>query len=87
MRLWSITTTVRNPERVLNFLKVFKELEDKVWDKNTQKQFQILLIQRKVYGFGKTEFENTLTPQQLKWLYSDNFTYEQAQKIFIEEKL
>ena len=65
MRLWSVSTTVRNPERVLSFLKVFKELEGRVWNKETQKQFQILLIHRKVYGIGENEFENTLTPKQL----------------------
>jgi len=81
MRLWSITTTVRNPERIRSFLQVFKELEGQVWNGDTQKRFQILLIQRKVYGFNEPQFEKTLSPEQMDWLYSDNFTYEQAANI------
>ena len=37
MRLWSCTTTVRNPERLCSFLQVFKELEGKNWTNDTQK--------------------------------------------------
>ncbi|MHB9294838.1 hypothetical protein PilKf_00569 [Pillotina sp. SPG140] len=32
MRLWSISTTVRSPERIRSFLKVLKQLEGKIWD-------------------------------------------------------
>ncbi|GAB6391318.1 MAG: AlwI family type II restriction endonuclease [Treponematales bacterium] len=81
MRLWSITTTVRNPERIRSFLQVFKELEGQVWNGETQKRFQILLIQRKVYGFNEPQFEKTLSPEQMGALYLDNFTYEQAANI------
>jgi hypothetical protein len=81
MRLWSVSTTVRNPERIRSFLKVLKELEGEVWNKETQKKYQILLLQRKVYGINIPEFEKTLTTRQLEWLHSDIFTYEQAEKI------
>jgi endo-1,4-beta-D-glucanase Y len=47
MRLWSVSTTVRNPERIRTFLKVFKELGGEVWNNATQKRYQILLLQRK----------------------------------------
>jgi hypothetical protein len=86
MRLWLVTTTVRNPERVRNFLKVLKELEGEVWDDETQKKFQILLIQRKSYGFTKPQFEKTLTGKQIKHLYSANFTYQQAEQILESKK-
>jgi hypothetical protein len=81
MRLWSVTTTVRNPERIRNFLKVLKELENEAWNDVTQKKFQVLLILRKVYGFGGPQFEKTLADRQIKWLYADNFTYKQAEQI------
>jgi hypothetical protein len=81
MRLWSVSTTVRNPERIRSFLKVLKELEGEVWNKETQKRYQILLLQKKAYGINVPEFEKTLTTQQLEWLHSDTFTYEQAEKI------
>jgi hypothetical protein len=85
MRFWSVSTTVRNPERIRSFLKVLKELEGDSWSTETQRKFQILLIQRKVYGFGEPQFEKTLSDEQIKWLHSDKFTYEQAENILISK--
>jgi hypothetical protein len=81
MRFWSISTTIRNPERIRTFLKVLKELEGEVWDKAAQKRYQILLLQRKAYGINVPEFEKTLTKEHLDWLHSENLTYEQAEGI------
>ncbi|MBN1392020.1 MAG: hypothetical protein JW947_04365 [Sedimentisphaerales bacterium] len=44
---WSISTTVRNPERLRPFLKVLKRIEGEIWDNNTQCKYQTLLIQEK----------------------------------------
>lgn len=49
MKLWSISTTVRNPERLRNFLKVLKLLEGMPFNSDNQKHYQILLIQHKFY--------------------------------------
>lgn len=49
MKLWSISTTVRNPERLRNFLKVLKHLEGERFTSDNQKNYQILLIQHKFY--------------------------------------
>jgi hypothetical protein len=81
MRLWSVSTTVRNPERIRTFLKVLKELEGEVWNKDTQKEYQILLLQKKAYGINVPEFERTLSKEHLEWLHSDSITYEQAEEI------
>jgi hypothetical protein len=81
MRFWSISTTVRSPERIRTFLKVLKELEGKVWNKETQRRYQILLLYRKAYGINVPEFEKTLTKKHLVWFHSDTFTYEQAEEI------
>jgi hypothetical protein len=81
MRLWSVTTTVRNPERIRSFLTVLKELEGNIWNNDTQRRYQILLLQRKVVGIGSPEFEKNLSTKYLNWLHSENFTYEQAEKI------
>lgn len=81
MRLWSMTTTVRSPERVRSFLKVLKELEGIVWNNKSQKKFQVLLIQHKVYGFGEPQFEQNLSDKHKSWLYSDKITYNQAEEI------
>jgi len=49
---WSISTTVRNPERIRDFLKILKTMEGEGWSRTNQKKFQILLIQHKFYGYG-----------------------------------
>lgn len=81
MRFWSVSTTIRNPERIRSFLQVLKLMEGEVWTNNNQKKFQVLLIQYKIYGFGESQFHNTLTDEQNSWLYSDSVSYEQAEKI------
>ncbi len=57
---WSITTTVRNPLRIKDFLKVAVELEDRIWDHECQGDFQKKLIQKRLYGYGKSQFYNNL---------------------------
>jgi len=81
MRFWSISTTVRNPERIRSFLKVLQTMEEEVWTTQNQQKFQILLIQHKVYGFGEPQFHKTLTEQQNECLYSDFVSYQQAEEI------
>lgn len=81
MRFWSISTTIRNPERIRGFLQVLKLLEGKTWTNDNQKKFQVLLIQNKIYGFGESQFHNTLTDEQNSWLDSDSISYEQAENI------
>lgn len=82
-RVWSISTTVRNPERLRNFLITLKELEDQVWDKTTQLQFQIRLIKNRYYGFGNSQFYNGLTENQKKLLenVNESITLSQATEI------
>jgi hypothetical protein len=81
MRFWSVSTTVRNPERIRSFLKVLKELEGEVWNTKTQERYQILLLQRKVVGFGNPQFEKNLSRKHLSWLNAEDFTYKQAEEI------
>ena len=51
-KLWSISTTVRNPYRIPLFLTIIKELEGEEWNNETQKKFQIKLIQNRLYGYS-----------------------------------
>lgn len=82
MKLWSITTTVRNPERIRSFLQVFKELEGQQWDDYTQTKFQVLLIKYKLYGAGKKQFYRGLTNKQIKLMDNPNpTTYKIAEEI------
>ncbi|MFN4032736.1 MAG: hypothetical protein ACK4ME_03805 [Fimbriimonadales bacterium] len=46
---WSISTTVRNPARLRNFLLVLADWEDKPFDEKTQREFQVRLICRRLY--------------------------------------
>jgi len=46
---WSISTTVRNPDRLRDFLGVLKELEGQAFNSENQIKYQILLIQNKLY--------------------------------------
>ncbi|HRY59903.1 MAG TPA: AlwI family type II restriction endonuclease [Patescibacteria group bacterium] len=46
---WSISTTVRNPERLRGFLKVLKESEGESFGSENQIKYQILLIKNKLY--------------------------------------
>lgn len=48
-KAWSLSTTVRNPERILPFLKVLQEMEGNNFDKSGQVKFQTLLIQNRLY--------------------------------------
>lgn len=78
MKLWSISTTVRNPERIRNFLKILKLLEGQPFNSDNQKKYQILLIQHKHY-FPKN------IPEKFKELYYDfdnPLPYEIAEEIF-----
>lgn len=66
LKAWSITTTVRNPERLRDFLVALKPLENKIWDNDTQEKYQKLLIKNRLYGFGNTQFYNGLTTDIIK---------------------
>ena len=83
-KLWSISTTLRNPERIRNFLIALKDLEGQIWNQQTQKAFQINLIRYRFYGFGNNQFENTLTQEQ-KDIFCDinhELTFSEAEEIF-----
>lgn len=80
---WSISTTVRNPERLRDFLRVLKRLQGEPWNPETQIKYQIMLIQEKVYGSDNQQFYNGLTSEQIRLMGNpEPITYEQAKEIF-----
>ncbi|MDR0868036.1 MAG: AlwI family type II restriction endonuclease [Planctomycetota bacterium] len=81
MRLWSVSTTVRNPERIRDFLGVLAKLAGEAWNGATQRRYQILLVQRKLYGYGNPQFENGLADEQRAWLDAPTLTETQAAAI------
>src|SRR3989344_6499803 len=60
LKAWSITTTVRNPERLRDFLVALQPLENQEWDNTNQENYQKLLIKNRLYGFGNQQFYNGL---------------------------
>jgi hypothetical protein len=56
LKPWSITTTVRNPERLRNFLVALQPLAGKEWNGSTQEKYQKLLIKNRLYGYGNQQF-------------------------------
>jgi len=48
-RPWSISTTVRNPERLRDFLQVLKQLEGEDFSKENQVKYQLFLIKERLY--------------------------------------
>lgn len=81
---WSITTTLRNPERLRNFLIVLKQLENCKWDLENQKKYQVLLIKDRIYGYNNKQFYKNLSKSQINLIddHSKAISYEQAQDIF-----
>ncbi|MFT4244607.1 MAG: AlwI family type II restriction endonuclease [Candidatus Woesearchaeota archaeon] len=79
---WSISTTVRNPERIRDFLIILKSMEGLEWSKENQTKFQILLIKNRLYGYGNPQFYNGLDKKYIELLDSENeITYSHAKEI------
>lgn len=83
-KAWSITTTLRNPERLRSFLSVLKQMDGEIWDKDSQCKYQILLIKERVYGYGKKQFYNGLSNEYIDLIDNSDKTisFEVAKKIF-----
>ena len=81
---WSITTTLREPGRLRDFLIVLKNIEGEEWNKENQENYQILLIKNRVYGYGSTQFYNGL-PKKFVDLMDDlnkEISFNDAKEIF-----
>lgn len=75
---WSISTTVRNPERLRDFLRVLKQLEGEEFNRENQVKYQILLIKERLY-------RPTKIPSKYKRLFDDvtqEIPYEVAKEVF-----
>ena len=79
-RFWSASTTMRNPERTLNFLKTATEIEGEVWHDDTQCKYQALLIKNRYYAPNAENLSEDL--YALITDYSHDMTFEEAEEIF-----
>ena len=84
---WSVTTTVRNPGRLRDFLGVLLQLENSDWNHENQKKYQVLLIQNRLYGYENPQFYNNLSQDEVDLIddYSKEISFETAEKIFNEK--
>ncbi|MDR3306426.1 MAG: AlwI family type II restriction endonuclease [Endomicrobium sp.] len=75
---WSISTTIRNPLRIRDFLIILNKLKGDINNAETQKLFQIYLIQDKKYKPTnlKSEWEKIFNDP------NKNFSFKIAKKIF-----
>lgn len=83
-RPWSISTTVRNPDRLRGLLAVLQQLEGEKWNADTQRRYQIMLIQHRLYGYGNAQFYNGL-PARMVALMNDTtreLSFSEAEKMF-----
>lgn len=70
LKTWSISTTVRNPERLRAFLVALQPLVGKDWNRDSQKEYQKLLIKNRLYGYGSQQFYNGL-PREVVTIIND----------------
>lgn len=85
---WSITTTLRNPDRLRDFLTVLQCLENLEWNLENQKTYQILLIQNRFYGYGSPQFYKGLSRNQINLIndLSKEISFDEAKDIFKTKK-
>ena len=84
-KVWSISTTVRNPERLRNFLITLKEIENKEWNHETQLEFQARLVKNRFYGFASNQFYNNLPSQLVELIKNINHKITLSEAIYILE--
>jgi hypothetical protein len=83
-KLWSYSTTIRNPERLASFFKIISTLDGQEWNKENQVKLQILLIQHKLYKPTNTG----LSAIQISLLEDpeSEITFEKAKEIFLAKE-
>lgn len=84
--LWSMSTTIREAERIMGFLKTAATLDGQKWDKPCQCKFQILLIQNHEYlnDTEDTQVRKKLSQEQVAALsaWDVEMSYQMAESIF-----
>lgn len=84
LKLISAGTTIRNPDRLINFFKsLIKVLEGKIYTKKIEHDIQTVLIQTRDYGYGSKQFYNTLDTNHVDLLESDRpLSFNEAKEIY-----
>ena len=80
---WSISTTVRNPERLRGFLGVLAQMDGMAWNNAAQVEFQVRLIQARLYGARNRQFYGGLSQADIDLLEGEaEIPYDDAARIF-----
>ena len=84
LSLISAGTTVRNPDRLINFFKsLLGILEGKIYSKEIQHDIQTVLIQTRDYGYGSNQFYNTLDRNHIELLENGRpLSFNEAKEIY-----
>lgn len=85
MKVWSISTSIRDPLRVPDFLRALSKVQGQAWDHKSQDDFyiyQIALRVRKKISRAKLSTESI----QLLDSSEDDLSYAQARRIFEEHQ-
>ena len=83
--LWSISTTIREANRLPGFVKAALEIDGEEWNPETSMKFQSLLIKNREFLNGDDAATyNKLNPKQIEILKDKTreMTYEEARGIF-----
>jgi hypothetical protein len=81
MNVWSISTTVRNPERIPDFCTAVEAVAEKEWNRSSQLEFMYELIRRRFY-----EPSNMTDAQQKKFDDPEyRLSRNEAKEIFDEQ--
>jgi hypothetical protein len=85
MKAWSISTSIRDPLRVPDFLRALALIEGRVWDHKSQDDFYIYQIALRV---RKKISRIKLSTESIRLLDNseDDLSYEQARTIFDENQ-
>ena len=94
LKFWSITTTIRNPERIAPSVSLLKEFDGYIYNKDSteeRNEFEtnafIRSVERRWYGVNNPQFINPL-PQEYKDLIRSaleedrDLTYDEAKKLY-----
>ena len=84
MKAWSISTTIRNPERIPDFVKVAQRIEGRPWDNQTQEDFYAWAIAMRVV----TPENANLSVNSIGLIegVDEEIPFDKARKIFDEKK-
>lgn len=74
---------MREPSRLPDFLRVLKAMSGAEWNAESQVEYQIRLLQARLYGVGSMQFYQGLPKRDIKLLESgDAVSFDDARRIF-----